>query len=143
MSKKKNKKLSQQEAGLKHGFRSGLEEKINEQLRDTGIAFSYETIKFGFIQPEKRRSYTPDFILTKKNGDMMVIETKGRFTLQDRQKMEYVQAQYPNVDIRFVFTNSRDKIRKGSKTTYGKWCENLGFKYADKYIPVEWIAECE
>lgn len=134
--------MSQEEAGLKHGFRSGLEDALNKQLKDAGIDYSYETMKLGFVQPAKERSYTPDFLLTKKNGELMVIESKGHFTLQDRQKMELVKDQYPHLDFRFIFSNSRNKIRKNSKTTYGKWCEKNGFKYYDKVIPKAWLDEC-
>jgi len=45
------------------------------------------------------------------------------------------------MDIRFVFTNSKNKINKKSKTTYGMWCEKNGFKYADKEIPDSWFEE--
>ena len=41
----------------------------------------------------------------------------------------------------FVFNNSKARISKISKTTYGEWCERNGFKYADKVIPQSWIEE--
>ena len=41
----------------------------------------------------------------------------------------------------FIFNNSKSKISKVSATTYGKWCEKNGFKYADKVVPQEWIEE--
>tara|TARA_R110000787_G_scaffold89750_5_gene189830 strand:+ start:7151 stop:7663 length:513 start_codon:yes stop_codon:yes gene_type:complete len=119
------------------GFRSGLEERVSEQLAFLGIVDCYETMKISFLQPEKRRTYTPDFILP--NG--IVVETKGFFTTQDRQKHLWVKEQHPHLDIRFVFTNSRSKIRKGSKTTYADWCTKYGYAYADQSIPVEWIKE--
>ncbi|ATB23422.1 endonuclease I [Escherichia phage ZG49] len=43
--------------------------------------------------------------------------------------------------IRMVFSSSRSKLYKGSPTTYGAWCEKNGFKFADKFIPVEWLRE--
>ena len=49
--------------------------------------------------------------------------------------------QNPTIDIRFVFTNSKNKINKKSKTTYADWCDKYGFKYADKVIPEEWFSE--
>lgn len=118
---------------LKYGYRSGLEEKVSEDLTKRSVKFEYETKKIGYVVHESR-TYTPDFILP--NG--VIIETKGRFTLEDRKKHLLVKAQHPDLDIRFVFSNSRNKIRKGSKTSYADWCGKNGFMYADKRIPDEW-----
>jgi hypothetical protein len=52
-----------------------------------------------------------------------------------------VKQQHPELDIRFVFSNPKAKLYKGSKTTYGKWCEKNGFLYAKETIPIEWIKE--
>lgn len=85
--------------------------------------------------PAKEHTYTPDFLL-KRSG--IIVETKGQFTSEDRQKHLYVKAQHPELDIRFVFQNPNAPIYKGSKTTYAKWCEKHGFKYATRLIPLEW-----
>jgi len=79
----------------------------------------------------------PDFKLP--NG--IIVETKGRFVLADRKKHKLIKEQHPELDIRFVFSNSNTKISKKSKTTYGAWCEKLGILYADKTIPEEWLKE--
>jgi hypothetical protein len=50
-----------------------------------------------------------------------------------------VKQQHPELDIRFVFTSSKSKISKNSKTTYADWCIKHGFKYSDKIIPDEWF----
>ena len=105
------------------------------------IDFSYETEKIYYVQPEKKRSYKPDFIKKKTNGEKLYIETKGRLTAADRKKHEWVKAQNPNLDIRFVFTNSNTRIAKNSKTTYAEWCRKNGFIFADKVIPTEWLEE--
>lgn len=125
-------------AAKKYGYRSGLEKTVAAQIKDRGLKVKYEDpkSKIAFIQPACDRTYTPDFILP--NG--IVVETKGRFTLEDRKKNLWIQEQC-DVDIRFVFSNSNAKIRKGSKTTYGMWCDKHGFKYADKLIPEEWFNE--
>ena len=52
-----------------------------------------------------------------------------------------VKAQNPTIDIRFVFSNSKNKITKTSKTTYGDWCDKNGIKYSDKIIPDSWFEE--
>jgi hypothetical protein len=121
---------------IKHGYRSGLEETIAKDLKEAGISFLYEDKKITY-QVNQVRTYTPDFILP--NG--IIIETKGRFVVDDRMKHLMIREQYPHLDLRFVFSNSRNKIRKGSKTTYGDWCTKHGFLYADKRIPDEWLKQ--
>lgn len=119
------------------GFRSGLEEQVGDQLASAGVKAGYETEKVNYLRPARKAKYTPDWILP--NG--IVIETKGRFKVEDRQKHIHIKQQHPNLDIRFVFSNSKGKISKGSKTTYAMWCNKHGFMYADKWIPEEWLKE--
>ena len=132
----KAKHLTQQQVGQLYGFRSGLEEQIAKELEASGIDPKFETIKLPFVE-HKNRTYTPDFPVSKQ----IIIETKGRFLTADRMKMLEVQKQYPNIDFRFIFSNSKAKISKVSQTTYGKWCDKNGFKYADKHVPQEWLKE--
>lgn len=124
------------------GYRSGLEDQLKNQLTECKKKYSYESEKISYIQPEKVRSYTPDFILNKKNGEKMYIESKGRWVLDDRKKHELIKKQYPNIDIRFIFSNPNAKINKKSKTTYADICEKFGWKYAKKIVPQEWLDEC-
>lgn len=131
------KPLTTRQVGLKYGFRSGLEETIAEQLTSKGVGFSFEELVIPYVKPEKPAKYTPDFVLT--NG--IIIESKGRFLTEDRQKHLLVKKQHPEYDIRFVFSNSRTKISKRSKTTYADWCDKNGFLYADKEIPDAWLKE--
>ena len=112
---------------IKHGYRSGLEETIAKDLKEAGISFLYEDKKITY-QVNQVRTYTPDFILP--NG--IIIETKGRFVVDDRMKHLMIREQYPHLDLRFVFSNSRNKIRKGSKTTYGDWCTKHGFEVINR-----------
>jgi hypothetical protein len=125
------------EVGLKHGFRSGLEEEIARKLTLKGVGFLFEERVINYTKPSRVSKYTPDFELP--NG--IIIESKGRFVTADRQKHILVKDQHPELDIRFVFSNSRARISKRSTTTYGMWCEKHGFKYADKEIPDAWIKE--
>lgn len=131
------KKFSKQSAGLKYGWRSGLEQAVNDQLLALGVPIKYEALVIPFTQPVKSRKYTPDYLLP----NCIIIETKGRFVTADRQKHLMVQQQHPHLDIRFVFSNSRTRISKQSKTTYADWCRAKGFLFADKLIPPRWIAE--
>ena len=122
--------------GVKHGYRSGLEDRISEQLKGLSVPFKYEEFKIKY-EVHEVRTYTPDFELP--NG--IIVESKGRFVAADRKKHLLVKKQHPELDIRFVFSNSKAKITKGSKTSYGDWCDKNGYIYADKLIPEEWIKE--
>jgi len=137
MASKRLKNSKARQRALQHGYRSGLEDKIADQLTKLKVGFGYEDIKINFTQPPKRRTYTPDFTLD--NG--IIIESKGRFTSEDRQKHIWISKEHPKLDIRFVFSNSRQKLYKGAKSSYADWCEKHNFKYADKLIPQEWINE--
>lgn len=122
---------------ISKGFRSGLEETISQQLLEAGVPFKYEERRIEYLKPAKVARYTPDFEL--ENG--IIVETKGRFLTADRQKHLLIQKQHPDLDIRFVFSNSRQRLSKKSKTTYAMWCEKYGFQYADGTIPEAWIKE--
>lgn len=112
------------------------------QLRLAGRKFGYEDVKIDYLKPAKKSKYNPDFRIKKRDGSHMYIESKGRFLTSDRQKHLLIRDQHPELDIRFVFQNARAKISKTSTTTYAKWCEDKGFKYADKgQIPKEWLNE--
>ncbi len=117
-------------------FRSGLEKRTAAWLTLRKVKFKYEKTRIPYAVSETRH-YTPDFQLP--NG--IYVETKGRFLPSDRKKHLLVKKQYPELDIRFVFSNPKAKIRKGSKTSYADWCDKHGFLYAQEYIPVEWVKE--
>ena len=123
-------------AARKYGYRSGLELKISEYLQELKIKILYEGIKIEW-EDLAYRTYTPDFVLP--NG--IIIETKGRFTVADRRKHKCIKKQHPDLDIRFVFTNSKCKLQKGAKTSYAQWCIKHGFQYYDRIIPEDWLKE--
>lgn len=132
---RKTARTSNKNVGFVYGFRSGLEEKISKELTAKGVTFGYEDRVIKYEKPAKVARYTPDFNLP--NG--IIVETKGRFLTADRQKHLLIKAQFPDLDIRFVFSNSRQRISKQSKTTYADWCEKHGFIYADGSIPADWL----
>ena len=124
--------------GLKYGFRSGLEKRVADELTSQGISFSYEEMKIEYTRPARQSKYTPDFVLTNSG---IIVETKGRFMTDDRAKHLLLKAEHPHLDIRFVFSNPKQRISKASKTTYAMWCEKHGFKYAKGSIPIQWLRE--
>jgi hypothetical protein len=128
------KRFSKKAAAAAKGYRSGLEELIDNTLKSINIDGEYEQHKIKYTKPATDHTYTPDFRLP--NG--IFVETKGRFVMEDRRKHLLIKQQHPELDIRFVFQNSKNKIRKGSNTTYADWCIKHGFQFADKVIPVAW-----
>lgn len=128
---------------LETAYRSGLEEKVADQLTKAGVAFGFETRKLSFVIPERNATYLPDF-----NFGHIIIEAKGRFGhkfsngAEVRQRLILAKEQNPTLDIRIVFQNANLKIYKGSPTTYGKWATDHGFMWSDKgKVPPEWIKE--
>jgi len=131
---------SKKQRGIKHGYRSGLEDKAAAQIQQAGLELLYETDKVDYVVPERNAKYTPDFKLPKKGG-FFYVETKGIWDVADRQKHLLIRDQHPDLDIRFVFSNCNAKLYKGSPTTYAAYCEKHGFVWAHRVIPEEWLHE--
>lgn len=126
------------------GFRSGFESKVSDFLKLEKIEYSYEPKddKITYIKPATNRTYLPDFVCEKKSGGKMYIESKGRWTTVDRQKMKLIAEQNPTLDIRMLFQNPNAKIRKGSTTTYGDFADKLGLTWAKgPTLPISWVKE--
>lgn len=133
-------KLTRAQLAKKLGFDSGIEMEVQQYLSARlGENVVYHPIRIQFIQPAKVRHYQPDFVL--RHNDV-VIETKGRFTLPDRQKHLMLKKEYPDLDLRLLFDRPFNTISKKSKTTYADWCDKNGFIWADwssKTIPEDWL----
>ena len=130
-------KLTARQRAIVAGFRSGLEERTAAYLEQKGVAFEYEEKTVHYVRPARPARYTPDFLLP--NG--IIVETKGRFVTDDRQKMILIKDQHPELDVRIVFSNPNTRISKQSKTTYAMWAERYGFPYAKAVIPDSWLNE--
>ena len=122
---------------LESRYRSRFEQRVAEALEELKVAYEYESFKIEYEVPSRSAKYTPDFRLP--NG--IIVEAKGLWDAADRAKHLWVKAQHPHLDIRFVFQNSRNKLYRGSPTTYAMWCDKWGFKHADKEVPLHWIKE--
>ena len=121
------------------GYKSGFEAKIAEQLNTHKLTAKelYEKTVIKYIIPARDSRYTVDWTLP--NG--ILIESKGRWTTEDRKKHLLVKQQYPDLDIRIVFQSAKTKISKGSKTTYADFCVKHGIIWAEKTIPDSWYTE--
>ena len=127
---------------FKPKYKSPLEEKVAKQLEKAKCPFVYEGVKLEYKVPARRATYKPDFVFDySKTG--IIIETKGYFrTAAARHNMVLVKECNPTLDLRFVFQKANKPIYKGSKTTYGQWASENGFKWADNgVVPEEWIKE--
>ena len=111
-------------------FRSRFQLQLAKGLADNKVKFEK------FLYVPKPRTYTPDFYLVESD---IYIEAKGHLDKADRVKMALVKQQHKDLDIRFVFMNARNKIYKGSRTTYADWCNKHNFRWAEKSIPTEWF----
>ena len=135
----KRKKLSKEAIAKKYGFKSGLEEKIANELTDKKVNFGYEEEKIAYTIPESLHKYTPDFKIKKSQDRILYVETKGRWVTADRKKLKLVKEQHPELDIRILFQNAKNKISKNSKTTYGDYADKIGILWAEKTIPDSWF----
>ena len=121
---------------MKTKYKSQLEVDTAKHLKENKIKARYEKKRLPYLWIEEKH-YIPDFFLS--NG--VILECKGRFTLSDRKKMLFIKEQYPDMDIRFVFSNPKQKLWKKGKMTYGRWCEKNGYLYckAAEGIPADWL----
>lgn len=133
-------------------YASGAERQVAEQLAQAAIPHQYENSRIPYI---KEAEYIPDFQMPPKPEDQhwsdyrgIVIEVKGWFQSKDRTKHLCLKEQYPNLDVRFVFSNPNAKYgtkpkpgQKDKRKTYADWCEQHGFKWAKQFIPASWLAE--
>lgn len=113
-------------------YRSKFEQTIGEFLGDLA---EHEPERIPFTQPSKQRFYVPDF---KTRGGVYV-ECKGRWVAEDRAKHVWLREQHPTKRIIIIFQNSKVRLSKVSKTTYGEWATKNGIEWYDwkNGIPAE------
>jgi len=113
-------------------YRSGLEERVAAYLEKENIPFLYEAESWEYQLSCK---YKPDFIT--QSG--LVLESKGFFPPSCRRKHLALQAQQPDLEVRFIFQRN-NTLSKKSKTRYGDWCDKHGFKWCVfPNIPPNWF----
>ena len=128
-------KLAKQLAA-KAGMKSIGEVRCAADLELRGVPFSYETTTVEY--QHKPQHYTPDFDIY--NGTEKIhIEYKGKLDYETRKKLLAVKKCNPESQIFIVFEKASNKIRKGSKTTYGLWAENNSFPWSEGTVLEEWI----
>lgn len=114
-------------------FRSGLEQRIANNLAKRKCNFEYESMSVAYIIEHK---YKPDFVLS--NG--VIVEAKGYFRYKEQKMHREIKKQHPELDIRFVFSNVDSRVQ-GSRLTCAKWCEKYNFLYSEEIVPYEWTKD--
>ena len=114
-------------------FRSGLEQRIADNLAKRKCGHEYEPMSVAYFVEHK---YKPDFVLS--NG--IIIEAKGYFRYKEQRMHRSIKEQHPELDIRFVFSNIYSRVQN-SRLTCAKWCEKHGFLYSEQIVPHEWTKD--
>ena len=153
MAKKKKRRKYNKNLRKAHGYISDLEFRFHKFLDKLGIDAAYEKYLIVYEIPAIKKTYRPDFIYSRKKGvkihevtkddydDLIFIETKGRFTKRDQNKMLWVKEHNPTLDIRMVFMDDRviDGRKKGRRDgeqglrrkgqRHSDWCIDNGFPH--------------
>ena len=114
-----------------------FEARVIEDLNERGVSYQYEPDKMAYYV---ERHYIPDLAVGS-----MIVELKGYLRQDSQRKMKSIKAQYPDLDIRFVFQKASSTIqgakkrKDGSKMTCGEWADRQGFVWAEGTIPEEWL----
>jgi hypothetical protein len=114
-----------------------FEGRVIQDLDERGVPYEYEPTKMAY---HVERHYIPDLSV----GDM-IVELKGYLRQDSQRKMKAIKAQYPDLDIRFVFQNANSTIqgakkrKDGTKMTCGEWADRQGFVWSEGTIPEEWL----
>lgn len=104
-------------------FRSGLEKEFSNEVKGYG-GFEFEPYNIPYIV---HRDYKPDFVHADSG---IIVECKGFFRQGDTQKYKAIRDSINKYnELIFILSDPRKKLRKGSKTSMGEWCEKEGFKY--------------
>lgn len=106
-------------------YRSKLEGRVADRLKELSIEADYETKKLDYIL---LKTYTPDFII---DDGRIMLEVKGVLDQQSRSKMAAVKEQHPEADIRFVFAKPHNRC-PGLKSTHAEWAERHGYIWYDE-----------
>jgi hypothetical protein len=109
---------------------------VAQALRQDGRPFQHKELIGQYTTPPRLALWIPDFVL--HNG--IVVECKGYWRPEDITKIRLVREQFPDLDVRFVFSSSQQKDKR-SRATYASICKKLGIPCNDLTVPREWLDE--
>jgi hypothetical protein len=120
---------------LKNKLEKTMHSLLTKQWGKDKVA--YEKFPFTYIKPSTAHTYTPDFV---NRDSKLIVETKGRFLIEDRKKMVLIKDGYPDWRVCIFFTSMHRPLYKGSKTTYKAWCDKNGIECSDLKagLPKDW-----
>lgn len=134
-------------------MRSKFERRVAAELTTLGVKYEYETYVFTYASPIQGscvscggtnlftfKSYTPDFYLPSQDR---IIETKGKWTADDRKKMRLVIEQFPDEKWCMLFMRD-NKIHRNSNTRYSDYCTKYGIEFAiyeKEGVPNKWLTK--
>ena len=122
MPRTKRASASRSSGKKKPRLKSKFEQRFYDELQKRGLDFAYEPDSFEYTLVLR---YKPDW----KVRDGLYIETKGKFDYTERRKILAVREANPDAEFRMVFMRDQ-KLGKGSKMTYGQWCDKHGIKWS-------------
>ena len=119
-------------------FDSNLEALVHKLLEDAEIEAVFHPPKIGYIRPETKHTYQPDFKI-ERGGVTYYVETKGIFrTRTESAKYDDIKASLPEkTELLFLFQNSNTPLlgakrrKDGSRRTHGDWARDGGFRFFD------------
>lgn len=112
------------------GFRSQFEADLAKDLPESEWLYEPTKIPYRII---RYSTYKPDFVFPRQ---CFILEAKGRFDHEDRDKITYIRTQYPDLDLRMVFY-SNDHITR--QVTYGDWCNKMLIPWSVGTVPPSWF----
>ena len=116
------------------GYRSGFEAEVGPPLETHGALYEPVRIQYDL---HLRATYTPDWLLPDQ---CIVLEAKGRFPKEDRDKLLLIKQQYPDLDIRIIFQSLTAKTSPKVGQTYAQWAEVNGFPCCKgPGVPDDWL----
>lgn len=116
------------------GYRSQYEADVAAILSASVEGVKYEALRIPYTV-NICATYKPDFVLPQQ---AIMLEVKGEFRKDDRDKMQRIKAQYPHLDIRIMFQNPKAKV--AGKLTAAVWADNNGFPWCKgPSLPLEWV----
>lgn len=125
--------------------RSNFEHEVYQKLKSIvpkGAVIEYESEKLTYTITAE---YTPDFVITFKDGSKLYIEVKGngrQFDQNVKKKMIAVKEQHPDKDIRIVFyaDGKIGQTRKdGTFMRQSDWAKKNKYTFSIKDVPEDWL----
>ena len=103
-------------------LKSKFEHRFYDELQRLGLHWTYEADTLKYVLD---LTYKPDW----KVSDNLYVETKGKFDYTERRKILAVKTGNPEKEVRLCFMRNQ-KLGKGSKMTYGEWCDKHEIKWS-------------